>query len=437
MAATATQNIMLNLVASMNAGNKPAVSGDNASASQFETTLTQQLQARQSEQASQTAEAASQEPPPSPTPIASPAPAANPASNPAASANKANAPQPAQASNQANTQQAQTATTANSAAANNGGNTTNSGKTSEGDKAGAEHKTSSKDTSRADGQTADQAANGAAATVLSQLQNLLNDGNGAGSADTGRTGGLGERLLGGHDPKAIAARESAVGADGDLTTTLDDKLTAALGTDAERQALPVGTTNTANAQGGFADLLDRKLQIADAGQIRQQMAAPVVPKTDARTQAADTAKPSASIYQAVGAEGWDSALGTKVVMMVSNQQNEVEMHLNPPHLGPIDVKLSLDQDQATVTFVAAHANVRDAIQSSVPTLNQMLAESGIQLAQTNVQARSQNQEGGNQSSGQGGRRNGKQADQDDSKITPVGWQPRAIGGLPGNVNLFI
>ena len=435
MAATATQNIMLNLVASMNAGNKPASSGDNASANQFGTTLTQQLQARQSEQMSQTADAASHEPPPAPMPAATPTPASSPASNAAAGANKSNTTSAAQPANQAAPQQTQAATTANSAAASNNGNTTNSGKTAESGKASGDRKAASKDAGAQDNQAADQAASGAAATVLSQLQNLLND-NGGANADTGRAGGLGERLLGGHDPKAIAARETAVGGDSDPSSQLDDKLTAALATDTERQALPVGTSATANTQGSFADLLDRKLQIADAGQIRQQMAAPVVTKTDARTQAADTAKPTASIYQAVGAEGWDSALGTKVVMMVSNQQQEVEMHLNPPHLGPIDVKLTLDQDQATVTFVAAHANVRDAIQNSVPTLNQMLAESGIQLSQANVQAR--NQESGNQqSSGQGSRRGGKQGDQEDSKITPVGWQPRAIGGLPGNVNLFI
>jgi len=434
MAATATPNIMMNLVASMNAASKPATSSDAASATAFGDALTQQLQAHQSQQLSQSADPASHQPQPEPLPAAA-APAANGGSNPSASANQNTNPA---ASNPAQTQQAQaTATPANSAA-NDGNRAGSTGKSSDSGKAAADRKTGGKDTSQHDDQATDAATAGAAASVLSQLQNLVNGKDSSIDLDTAggatRTGGLGDRLLGAHDPKAIAEREIAAGGDTDLSATTDDKLAASLKLDVDRQVVSTGTS-TAASQASFAELLDRKLQVADAGQIRQQMVTPTTARTDARAQAADTAKPSASIYQAVGAEGWDSALGTKVVMMVSNQQQEVELHLNPPHLGPIDVKLSLDQDQATVTFVAAHANVRDAIQSSVPTLNQMLAESGIQLAQTNVQAR--NQEAGGQPSGQGNRSNGKQAEREESKIAPVGWQPRAVSGLPGNVNLFI
>jgi flagellar hook-length control protein FliK len=150
---------------------------------------------------------------------------------------------------------------------------------------------------------------------------------------------------------------------------------------------------------------------------------------------------SSTIFQPVGGDGWDGALGHQVVMMVSNGQQDVELQLNPPHLGPLDIKLSLNQDQASLTFVAANAPVREALQASLPRLNEMLAESGIQLAQANVQARTQDG-GDSQARDEGGRRGARGRGEQGGAVDEVGSvaaarRTRVMGGLPGNVNLFV
>ncbi|GAB3265025.1 flagellar hook-length control protein FliK [Chitinimonas naiadis] len=186
----------------------------------------------------------------------------------------------------------------------------------------------------------------------------------------------------------------------------------------------------------FAQLLDQRVQSGAAAAATQQTQTPMIRMETGKSQTFEQTRAAVSIQHPVGGEGWDKALGNKVIMMVSNQQQEVELHLNPPHLGPMEVKLSLNQDQATLTFVAAQQPVRDALQASLPKLSEMLAESGIQLAQANVQSQSSQDGGREQSSGrQGGR--GRSEGVEDIANQPASWQARLPISLPGNVNLFV
>jgi flagellar hook-length control protein FliK len=196
-----------------------------------------------------------------------------------------------------------------------------------------------------------------------------------------------------------------------------------------------------NADTKIAAQVDNKLQ--DLASLPRQITVTPLPIRTETPQAApanrEANRLASTIFQPVGGDGWDSALGHRVVMMVSNQQQEVELQLNPPHLGPLDVKLSLNQDQASLSFVAATAPVRDALEASLPRLQEMLAESGIQLAQTNVQARTS--DGGQQGGADSGKsRSGRSADgskQMDDGTVAAAKRVRVMTGLPGNVNLFV
>ncbi|MEP6606662.1 MAG: flagellar hook-length control protein FliK [Nitrosospira sp.] len=93
-----------------------------------------------------------------------------------------------------------------------------------------------------------------------------------------------------------------------------------------------------------------------------------------------------SLEPRLGATGWDNALGQKVLWMVSQQQQVVELTLNPPDLGPLQVVLSINNDQASATFVSPHADVRQALEAALPRLREMMADSGISLGNTTVSA---------------------------------------------------
>lgn len=81
---------------------------------------------------------------------------------------------------------------------------------------------------------------------------------------------------------------------------------------------------------------------------------------------------------------WNTELGEKLVWMHRQAVPSAEMRLNPQHLGPISIKIDVNQDQATVSFTAQHAAVRDAIEAAIPKLREMLGEQQLNLVDVNV-----------------------------------------------------
>lgn len=81
-------------------------------------------------------------------------------------------------------------------------------------------------------------------------------------------------------------------------------------------------------------------------------------------------------------------LGERIVWLSSRQGQVAEIALNPPHLGPLEVKLSLSGGEAGAQFFSPHAQVREAIEAALPRLREMLAEAGVTLGQAQVRQES-------------------------------------------------
>lgn len=62
----------------------------------------------------------------------------------------------------------------------------------------------------------------------------------------------------------------------------------------------------------------------------------------------------------------------------------VQLHVNPPELGPVHITLHVSDSTAQAAFVSPHAHVREAIQNALPGLEQQLAQAGLSLGQANV-----------------------------------------------------
>lgn len=127
----------------------------------------------------------------------------------------------------------------------------------------------------------------------------------------------------------------------------------------------------------------------------------------------------------VGDSGWDDALGQKVMWMVSSQEQVAELSLNPPDLGPLQVTLSISNDQATATFVSQHADVRQALEAALPRLKEMMAESGIDLGGATVSSGS---EGSQQQGFERQNRPGSRYSSGESSIGPVHDHSMGSGG---------
>lgn len=91
----------------------------------------------------------------------------------------------------------------------------------------------------------------------------------------------------------------------------------------------------------------------------------------------------------VGRPGWDQELGARVLWVVRDQLQHAELRLNPPNLGPLEVRLSLQSDQSiNLSFSASQLQARDAVEAAIPRLREMLAESGVNLGDVNVSSQS-------------------------------------------------
>ena len=86
----------------------------------------------------------------------------------------------------------------------------------------------------------------------------------------------------------------------------------------------------------------------------------------------------------VGNAAWGQELGQQMLFAVGNQQQLASLKLNPPHLGPLEVHLQLDNGQVNAQFVSPHQAVRQALESAMPQLHDMFAGAGMNLAQASV-----------------------------------------------------
>ncbi|MEN6586433.1 MAG: flagellar hook-length control protein FliK [Sulfuricella sp.] len=140
---------------------------------------------------------------------------------------------------------------------------------------------------------------------------------------------------------------------------------------------------------------------------------PVVMNADPARNVGEIKAPVGGVQTPVGASGWGDALGQKVVWMAGQHQQVAELHLNPPHLGPMEVRLTINNDQVSALFVSHQPAVREAIEAAMPRLREMFADSGMMLGNAMVSSDSLPQQ---QNSGQEGR---SWASQSRSDFTPV------------------
>ena len=98
---------------------------------------------------------------------------------------------------------------------------------------------------------------------------------------------------------------------------------------------------------------------------------------------------SFSVPVSFGQAAWGQAMGQQVVWAVNQQLSSADLHLSPPELGPVSVRIRLDADQASISFAAAHGAVREAIEAALPRLRDMLATQGIALTDANVTSQEQ------------------------------------------------
>jgi len=145
------------------------------------------------------------------------------------------------------------------------------------------------------------------------------------------------------------------------------------------------------------------------------------------------------IQSAFGSEQWAEDLQKQLVGIAVRGENQVALHLNPRHLGPLVVELKMVDNQAQLQFLSNQPSVRNAVEQAIPALRDMLGEQGIALGDTSF-----SQQGNSQNSAHGGSAH-QQAASAPITVNTAGETPGQPGaaeplmskGDNGEINVYI
>jgi flagellar hook-length control protein FliK len=154
------------------------------------------------------------------------------------------------------------------------------------------------------------------------------------------------------------------------------------------------------------------------------------------TEKLSTTRPNAMLEVGAPVDGPDfaQALSQQVVWMADKDAQIAELRINPPELGPVEVRLQISGDEAVVQFASAHADVRSAIEAALARLRESMAQAGIQLGDASVSAESFREQDAHHS----GTGEGRSGYRHDAERGEPAWVPTPIatGVRRGLVDLF-
>lgn len=107
-----------------------------------------------------------------------------------------------------------------------------------------------------------------------------------------------------------------------------------------------------------------------------------VPAAD-RPQATQAALPM-HIHTSADDATWGDAVGNRVMWLAGRNESKAELILTPPHLGKLEISLTVTGDTTTAQFTAATPAAREALENAMPRLREMLEQAGVTLADSNV-----------------------------------------------------
>lgn len=102
--------------------------------------------------------------------------------------------------------------------------------------------------------------------------------------------------------------------------------------------------------------------------------------------------PSADLH----GDDFADTIGSRLTWMAEQKIGHAHIRINPAELGPVEIRMRLDGERVHADFSSGHAEVRQALESSLPKLREMLATQGFALGQTDVGHHGQSRSSGAQ-----------------------------------------
>lgn len=140
----------------------------------------------------------------------------------------------------------------------------------------------------------------------------------------------------------------------------------------------------AQAQSAPQTLLSQAESVATADSAPEMLTLASNVESAAARSTSPAAPEVRSLQTPVGSQAWADELGGRLTLMTEQGKQTASLRLSPEHLGPLEVKISVTDDKATVWFGAAHADTRAALEQALPRLRELFLAQGMSLTDAGV-----------------------------------------------------
>lgn len=123
-------------------------------------------------------------------------------------------------------------------------------------------------------------------------------------------------------------------------------------------------------------------RVSNVAQVEAQKTQQQTLQTQAFDKAVNIQKPEAA-----------QELANKVQVMMNQKNMVADIRLDPPELGQMQIKISMQGESASVSMVVQSQAAREVLEQNQPRLKELLEQQGIELGQSSVREEQQGQKG--------------------------------------------
>jgi flagellar hook-length control protein FliK len=183
-----------------------------------------------------------------------------------------------------------------------------------------------------------------------------------------------------HGPaRTSAALPAPVGAAASGTTADPGPLLSALDATPSPPVIDAAAVAAMSRDGSVSRLPDATPASADPAQVTLSFV------QNFKTGVPTSAPVERVIHVPVRDPAWPQAVAAEIHFLTDQKIEAATLRLSPEHLGPVEVRIDVRDNNVSVSFGATHVDTQAALEQALPRLREMFAAAGLNLGQASVQ----------------------------------------------------
>ena len=132
-------------------------------------------------------------------------------------------------------------------------------------------------------------------------------------------------------------------------------------------------------------------------------------------------KQSLDVLPNIQSQAWGRVFASRVVWMANEQIQQASLSLNPKSLGPVEIKLNIQNDISSISFIAPQLTTREALEQALPRLRESFNDNGLTLLDVDISDKDEHEANEKEFGGDTAQGTAKQSeeladDEDDKRI---------------------